>query len=264
MNKAVVSFRYGRFLVLSSKLLVLSLLCASCGTSYNIRGTSDVPALDGRMLYLKVYDDSGFKAIDSCDIVHGQFAFSGGIDSARMATLFMDDSSIMPLVIESGDILVTINSTEQRVSGTQYNEQLFDFMDSYRKLTNQLEDLSHQQLQAIMNGEDEREVNRRLNVEVQRIAKDEDELVTTFISDNFDNVLGPGVFFLMTANTRYPVLQPWIEHLWSKATDAFKNDAYVRDYYEKAQQNEAIMNGTAVPDLPLPPAAPTPNEMAQP
>lgn len=244
--------------------LLLLVLCVSCGTSYNIRGTSDVSTLDGRMLYLKIYDDSEFKAIDSCDVVHGQFAFSGSIDSARMATLFMDDNGILPVIVERGDIEITINNTEQRVGGTPYNEKLFSFMDSYRQLTNRLEDLSHQQLQAIMDGEDEREVNRRLNAEVQSIAKEEDELVTTFISENFDNVLGPGVFFLMTANTRYPMLQPWIEHLWSNATDRFKNDPYVRDYYEKAQQNEAIMNGTAMPDLPMPPEGPTPNQMARP
>jgi hypothetical protein len=29
----------------------------------------------------------------------------------------------------------------------------------------------------------------------------------------------------------------------SKATDHFKNDPYVKDYYEKAQENQAIMNG---------------------
>ena len=29
----------------------------------------------------------------------------------------------------------------------------------------------------------------------------------------------------------------------SKATDKFKNDAYVKDYYRKAQENQAIMNG---------------------
>ena len=56
----------------------------------------------------------------------------------------------------------------------------------------------------------------------------------------------------------------------SKATDNFKNDSYVKDYYEKAKQNEAIMNGTA--DQPMPeaqpmpsiPAPPTPNQMGAP
>lgn len=60
----------------------------------------------------------------------------------------------------------------------------------------------------------------------------------------------------------------------SKATDHFKNDSYVKDYYQKAQENEQIMNGTrdmqpgapAVSAQPAPEAAPapTPNDLARP
>lgn len=232
-------------------LLVLALL-ASCGTTYSIQGTSDVSTLDGRMLYLKVYKDNDFTAVDSCDVVHGQFRFNGGIDSAQMATLFMDENSLMPVVLESGEISITINNTQTSVSGTPLNEKLFDFMDSYNQLESQLYELPHKQSQAIMNGEDEATINAALNAEAAKILKEEEDLVTTFISENFDNVLGPGVFFMMTAGSRYPMLQPWIDHLWTIATDNFKNDSYVKDFYEKARQNEAIMNGLAEPGDPLP------------
>ncbi len=40
------------------------------------------------------------------------------------------------------------------------------------------------------------------------------------------------------------MLSPWIEDIMSKATEHFKNDPYVKDYYQKAQENEQIMNGT--------------------
>ena len=143
--------------------------------------------------------------------------------------------------------------------------------DEYNKLDNQVVDLGHKQSQAIMDGEDEMVVNERLNKEAMQIAQKKDELQTSFIEENFDNVLGPGVFFMLTAGYPYPELTPWIEALMSKATDNFKNDAYVKDYYEKAKQNEAIMNGTAdqvapPPAQQLPPmsAAPTPNQMAAP
>lgn len=43
---------------------------------------------------------------------------------------------------------------------------------------------------------------------------------------------------------QYPMLSPWIEDIMSKATEHFKNDPYVKDYYQKAQENEQIMNGT--------------------
>ena len=85
---------------------------------------------------------------------------------------------------------------------------------------------------------------RKLNEEAIRLADQEDKLVTSFVTENFDNVLGPGVFFMVTMRNQYPMLSPWIEDIMSKATEHFKNDPYVKDYYQKAQENEQIMNGT--------------------
>jgi len=225
--------------------------------------------LDGRMLYLKVYNDGELKNMDSCEVVHGQFHFQGTLDSTRMTTLFMDDKSVMPVVLEDGEITVRINNTQQSVTGTTLNEKLFKFIEEYNQLDNQVIDLGHKQSQAIMNGQDENEVNARLNQEAMKIAQKKDELQTSFIEENFDNVLGPGVFFMLTAGNPYPELTPWIEALMSKATDNFKNDSYVKDYYEKAKQNEAIMNGMAdqpepTQQMPPMPAPPTPNQMAAP
>ena len=101
----------------------------SCMNSYNIEGSSNVPTLDGRMLFLKVYEGNDMKNIDSCDIVHGQFRFSGSLDSTRIATLFMDDESLMPVVLESGDIQIKIDNTQQKVSGTPLNDTLFQFIE---------------------------------------------------------------------------------------------------------------------------------------
>ena len=241
----------------------------SCANSYNIQGSSNVSMLDGRMLYLKVYEKGELKNVDSCEVVHGQFHFQGTLDSTRMTTLFTDDRGVMPLVLENGEIIVKINNTQQTVSGTVLNEKLFKFIEEYDQMDNEMLDLGHKQSQAIMEGEDEDEVNARLNREAMLIAAKKDKLVTTFIEENFDNVLGPGVFFMLTAGSQVPELSPWIEAIMSKATAKFKKDAYVKDYYEKAKQVEAIMNGTAEPGMPqpqLPPmsTAPTPNQMAAP
>ncbi len=246
---------------------------ASCSGSYNIKGTTDVQMLDGKMMYLKAYSNSEMKNIDSCDVVHGLFNFNGSLDSTKMATLFLDDESLMPVVLEEGNIAIKIDNGQQRVSGTPLNDKLSEFIEKYNQLNMQMEELGHKQTRAIMNGEDENVTNARLAQEAQQIAEKEDKLITSFIVENFDNVLGPGVFFMITAGNRFPELAPWIEDIMSKATEHFKNDPYVRDYYEKAQQNQNIMNGMATPDAPpMPPAAPmaappdvpTPNELAQP
>lgn len=249
------------------------LAVTSCANSYNIQGTSNVSTLDGRMLYLKILKDNDFKNIDSCDVVHGQFHFDGTLDSVRMANIFMDDEAVLPLVLEDGDISVKLDDTQQIVSGTPLNDKLFKFFKKYQQLQNQQMELVHKHDQAIMNGNDMEVVTRKLNEEAVRLADQEDKLVTSFVTDNFDNVLGPGVFFLVTMRNQYPMLSPWIEDIMSKATEHFKNDPYVKDYYQKAQENEQIMNGTreaqdAPPTMPQmnPEAAPapTPNDLAKP
>ena len=253
------------------------LALTSCANSYNIQGSSNVSTLDGRKLYLKILKDNDFKSIDSCDVVHGQFRFAGTLDSIRMANIFMDDESVLPLVLEDGDITIKIDNTQQTVSGTPLNDKLFKFFNKYNQLKNQEAELVHKHDQAIMNGSNMSVVTQRLNSEAERLTQKEDELVTQFVCDNFDNVLGPGVFFMVTIGMQYPELTPWIEDIMSKATDAFKNDSYVKDFYQKAQENEQIMNGmkelpvdqggVAAPVAPANPnatPAPTPNDLAKP
>ena len=84
-------------------LAIIALLAlTSCANTYEIKGTSNVSTLDGRMLYLKILKDNNFKSIDSCDVLHGQFHFQGNLDSVKMGNIFMDDEPVLPLVLESG------------------------------------------------------------------------------------------------------------------------------------------------------------------
>ena len=255
-------------------LAIISLMgLASCANTYNIQGSSNVSTLDGRMLYLKILKDNDFKKIDSCDVVHGQFHFTGSFDSVRMASIFMDDESVLPLVLESGDISILFDNTQQTVSGTPLNDELFRFFSRWNQLRSEQLELVHRHDQAIMNGSDMAQVVNELNAESIRLSAQEDSLVTTFVTENFDNVLGPGVIMMVTVGNRYPQLTPWIEDIMSKATDNFKNDAYVKNYYETARENQEIMNGLRdAPQVqqPLPAQqppvtpAPTPNQLATP
>ena len=257
--------------------LITLVALTSCASSYDISGTSNVSTLDGRMLYLQILKNNEFSKIDSCDVVHGQFHFQGTVDSARMANVFMDDEPVLPLVLEAGSITVKLDDVQQVVSGTPLNDKLFGFFKKYQQLQSQQRELVHKHDQAIMNGSDMQAVTAQLNAEAMKLSEQEDKLVTTFITDNFENVLGPGVFFLVTMGNQYPMLSPWIEDIMSKATDYFKNDPYVKDYYKKAQENQEIMNGTRdaqsgmLPEMEAAPQvnpdaapAPTANELAAP
>lgn len=100
------------------KVLFLSVIVAffaSCASTYNVEGSSSVSALDGNKLYLKAIKNNEFKNIDSCEVVHGEFHFTGLLDTIRMASLYMDDESIMPVVLEKGEIVVKIDPARQMV-----------------------------------------------------------------------------------------------------------------------------------------------------
>ena len=227
----------------------------SCAESYTVQGTSSIAQLDGSKLYLKAIKGGELKNIDSCDVVHGQFHFNGLLDTVRMTTLFMDDEGIMPVVLEKGDISIRIDNTSRRVTGTPLNEELYDFLNRHDQLDNEMSELSHRHSQMLLEGEDEETINQQLSVEAARIAQQEDSLVTNFIIDNFDNVLGPGVFMMLTGSYPYPVLTPQIEDIMSKATAKFKNDPYVKEYYQTANEIQARENGL-VDDDTLPPSPP--------
>lgn len=253
--------------ILYAALAILSL--SSCASSFNIEGVTNVSNLDGRKLYLKVFADTSFVVLDSCDVLHGRFRFSGSLDSVRVANIFMDDIPALPIVLESGDINVNVDNLQQSVTGTPLNETLTGFMAEYNKLTSASADLVHRHDLAIMDGKDMDAVIAQLQAEDIEINEKMDKLVTKFVEENMDNVLGPWIFMnTCTSKYQFPMLDPWVEDIMSKATEKFKNDPLVREYYEKAQENQEIMNGMkdvqpSQPTAPVP-AAPTPNELAEP
>ena len=237
-------------------VLASMLLLTSCAQSYNIQGTSNVPMLDGHRLYLKIIKNENLTNIDSCEVVHGQFALAGNVDSTCMANLYMDEESLLPLVLEKGDIAIRIDNTQRTIGGTPLNDKLYEFLKNLDQLQSEQLDLIHKHDQAIMNGSDMDAVTRQLIAQDEVINGKMDKLVTSFVTENFDNVLGPGAFMMVTSGYDVPVLTPWIEYILSKASDKFKSDPYVKEYIEAANRNQDIMNGMADTNPLTPPPAP--------
>lgn len=243
---------------------------ASCSSSYNIQGTSDVQNLDGHMMYIKALQGNELKSIDSCDVLHGKFAFRGNIDTVKVGTLFINNEGVMPIVLEEGDITIKFNTAKQTCTGTFLNDKLNDFIEQYNQITSQIGDLSHQEAQAMMDGKDMNVVYRELQKKSNSLRDEADSLITSFIEQNFDNVLGPFVFRMAT-DTEVPMTNAWIDALMLKATDSFKNDRYVKEFMEAANHNQAVMTGmddtTPIPDASSDnntTTPPTPNDMAKP
>ena len=224
--------------------IVIIATLTSCAESYSIQGSSSVSSLDGSKLYLKTIKDQELKNIDSCDVVHGKFRFAGLLDTVKLANLYMDDEPLMmPVVVEKGEIEIRIDNTSRIVSGSPLNDKLYEFIHRHDQIGNEMNELDHRQSQMLLEGIDEETINRQLSAQAARLAQQEDSLVTNFIVENFDNILGPGVFMMMTGNYQYPILTPQIEDIMSKATKKFKEDPYVKQYYQTALAIQARQNG---------------------
>ena len=70
----------------------------------------------------------------------------GKIDSVQMVTLYMDEESIMPIVLESGKITVTISNTDLKAVGTSLNNALYEFISQRNQLEESISELKQQEL----------------------------------------------------------------------------------------------------------------------
>ena len=215
---------------------------ASCASEYHIQGSSYVPRLDGKMLFVKVPQGGEMMNVDSAEVVHGYFRMKGEIDTSMIASLYMDDQSIMPLVIERGEIEIQIDNARIMVKGTPLNEKLYDFITKKSLLDDQAYEVERLESRMIMDGKSMDVIEQEINSERDKISNEMENLVKTFIQDNYENVLGPGIFLMLCNGFPYPLMTPLLEDLVNGAPDCFKNHDLIKEYVEVARANMEKMN----------------------
>ena len=215
---------------------------ASCSSEYHIQWSSSVPRLDGKMLFVKVPQGGEMMNVDSAEVVHGYFRMKGEIDTSMIASLYMDDQSIMPLVIERGEIEIQIDNARIMVKGTPLNEKLYDFITKKSLLDDQAYEVERLESRMIMDGKSMDVIEKEVNSERDKISNEMENLVKTFIQDNYENVLGPGIFLMLCNGFPYPLMTPLLEDLVNSAPDCFKNHNLIKEYVEVARANMEKMN----------------------
>ncbi|MDE7378414.1 MAG: DUF4369 domain-containing protein [Paraprevotella sp.] len=223
--------------------LAALLLLVSCAEQYNIEGKSSIVILDGKTLHLKAFRNGDLVSIDSCEVVHGRFKFTGPLDSVEMVNLFMGDESLMPLVLEKGDLKINIDIARQTVTGSELNDSLYKFILRKNRIDGELAELPRRESRMIMDGMSHREIVALLSAKADSLAREDDRLVTHFVIDNMGNVLGAGVFMIVTSAFPYPVITPQIEQIMLEASPEFKEHPYVKEYMSLAEENMRRMNG---------------------
>ena len=222
--------------------LVALLFSSSCRSEYLIEGSSSVSRLDGKMLFVKISDGERMINIDSAEVVHGLFRMQGEVDSAFIASLYMDDQSIMPLVVERGNIQIKIDNGRIVASGTPLNEKLYDFVEKKITLDNLAYEMDRKGNRMIMDGTSIDVVEQELSKGHEKLSKELDSLVKTFIKDNYENALGPGMFIMMVNGFPYPMMTPLVEELVNEAPESFKSNNFVKKYMDAAKQNTEKLN----------------------
>lgn len=221
--------------------VVFAIICllalVSCASEYQIEGSSSVSRLDGKMLFVKVPQGAEMISVDSAEVIHGFFRMQGEIDSAVIASLYMDDQSIMPLVMEKGKIQIQIDNARIVVNGTPLNDKLYEFVGKKNSLDDRAYEVERLESRMIMDGKSMAEVEATISKERENLSKEMDALVKSFVQENYENVLGPGVFLMLCNGFPYPLITPLVEELVDNAPESFQNNTLVKEYMEVAREN---------------------------
>ena len=169
------------------------------------------------------------------------FTMKGVVDSIMMATLYMDNEAIMPLVIEKGNIKITIANTELLAEGTPLNEALYDFIDKKNAMDVKIEELERKEARMVMEGADLADIHEQLTKEGEALVDDMNRYVKKFISDNYETVLGPSVFMMLCSNLPYPIMTPQIEDIMKDAPYSFRMNKMVKEFISKAKENMQLI-----------------------
>ena len=212
--------------------LVSWLALASCGSEYQVEGSSSVSRLDGKMLFVKVSNGKELIKVDSAEVVHGLFRMEGKMDSIVIASLYMDDQNIMPLVIEKGKIQIKIDNTLLEASGTPLNNKLYDFIARKNALEDRAYEVERMESRMIMDGKPFSEVKQEIAKERANLSNEYDKLVKDFVQENYENVLGPAIFQMMSNGYASPRVTPLMEQILKEAPESFRNHTMVKSLVE--------------------------------
>ena len=225
-------------------LLSCALMLSSCVSQYNIAGNSTVGSLDGNMLYLRVAENDGsnLSNVDSCQVIHGRFKFIGNIDSVVVAHLYMGNESMMPVVLENGDLAIEVNNSCQRVSGGPLNDKLYHFIELKTRMENELWELDQKCLRMMREGSTIKDIHKLIGPKSKQLNEQIEGLETQFIMENYDNPLGPACFMLLFGQYPVPIMTDQITKIVSTAPSSFLQNPIVNKYLQQARVNNTTEN----------------------
>lgn len=215
------------------------LLLSSCAEQYSVLGISSQSMLDGQMTYLRTDNNEAAQTLDSCKVLHGQFNMSGALDSTIFARLFIGPNDYIPIVLEKGDVQVSIGNSTVRMYGTPLNDRLYSFLTRRDSLSILRAELPRRESEMYLEGYSQDEIIDELAHSEMALNRELDRLETQFIVDNFDNVLGVAWFMKLCGAAEqifgYPTTTPQIDEIYGRAPEAFRQQRDVKSFMDKCK-----------------------------
>lgn len=208
---------------------VAGILLTSCSKSYDIEGKTSVSCLDGRMFYLRTFDEE-CNVIDSAEIVHGHFNMNGKLDTTTLAMAFMDNRFLMPVVLEDGKTKIDITLEKMTVSGTPLNDLMYSFFDQKRNYEKKFNDIDIKVTRMIMDGYTVAEARTAVSDDCDSLANSYGNMIETFITNNFENVLSKCIFLMLYGHSLSPEKTASMKKILEKAPEHFRNDIQIKEY----------------------------------
>jgi hypothetical protein len=165
----------------------------------------------------------------------------GKLDTVYMASLFLDNMSVMSFVVEPGTIHVTMANDKRTAIGTPLNDALYAFIDQRVDLINRMNSLRRKEAQLIMDGTSADAAEAHTAEEENRLSTEMDNLVHHFLRVNYENLLGPEVFLMLCSSLPYPMLTQEVESWLKDAPYVFKQNPRVSGFIKAARENQTRM-----------------------
>ncbi|MBP6610458.1 MAG: AhpC/TSA family protein [Paludibacter sp.] len=176
-------------------LAVMALVLAGCkSTAYKIEGSVKNVGQDGDFVYMKERINKVWSSIDSVKITDGKFSFVGECDSARVVYVFVENADgeeiREPLVLENGNIQLTIDTAASKVTGTAQNDILQKYMEAKKAMMVKADEI-YKNFDDSTATDAER---KALEQKMMAIEKEITEFDIQFATENVNTVVGNFVF----------------------------------------------------------------------
>ena len=215
-------------------LFLLTLFAVSCSEQqYFVKGTSTQQLPDGEYAYMRPMNPNQQEFIDSCRVVHGKFEMTGPLDSVQCVMISMGSFGI-PMVLETGEVHISMQSSNIRVSGTPLNDAFYAFLDRRDSLMLVENDLLLRANDLLNRGYSDDYINKEIGYELIQTVSVLDSIQCDFVKSNYTNVLGVSWFLQMCREASeqcgYFVLPPSLEKVYDEAPPVFKSNVDIQNY----------------------------------